>query len=398
MSATPLFVAEGVGKRYTLRPERSLILGLFRRERARSFWALRHLDLEVYPGEVVGVIGRNGAGKSTFLKLAAGVTTANEGKLHRPRFIAPLIEVGAGFHPELTGRENVQLNAQLLGLSPKEVRERFDDIVEFAGVAYAIDQPVKQYSSGMFMRLGFSIAVHTAPDLLVVDEVLAVGDIPFQTRCIERIETMRAEGVGVLFVSHSLSAVQRLCDRAVLLEKGEPVAEGDATTVIAAYQRRIALDVQGAPAGVVEMGPTGDLQLLDVEAVDPSGSTPEEWHAGDAVTVRFHFAAYHDAPAGRVNIGLERDGAGMVSQWHSGDVHLPPLAAGQHVEVATTFRLNVAGGTYFLTGSVSALDWSVPFVAFPRCLRFDVESRPDTMGIVDVEPSFTSAEVKVVTS
>ncbi|MEA3077466.1 MAG: type transport system ATP-binding protein [Actinomycetota bacterium] len=395
MSGAPLFVARGVGKRYTLRPERSIVLGLFKRERARSFWALRHLDLEVHPGEVVGVIGRNGAGKSTFLKVAAGVSTPNEGTLQRPRFIAPLIEVGAGFHPELTGRENVELNAQLLGLSPKEVRARFDDIVEFAGVAYAIDQPVKQYSSGMFMRLGFSIAVHTTPELLVVDEVLAVGDIPFQTRCIERIEAMRAEGVGVLFVSHSLSAVQRLCDRAVLLEKGEPVAEGDATTVVAAYQRRITSELHGTPTEVVDMGPTGDLQLLDVEAVNTSGTTPEEWQPGDLVTVRFQFAAYHDAPAGRINVGIERDGAGMVSQWHSGALMLPPMVAGQHLEVTASFRLNVAGGTYFLTGSVSAVDWSVPFVSFPRCLRFEVEARPGAIGLVDVEPSFSLAEVTV---
>jgi hypothetical protein len=247
----------------------------------------------------------------------------------------------------------------------------------------------------MFMRLGFSIAVHTTPELLVVDEVLAVGDIPFQTRCIERIEAMRAEGVGVLFVSHSLSAVQRLCDRAVLLEKGEPVAEGDATTVVAAYQQRIANELQGTPTEVVDMGPTGDLQLLDVTAVDSTGATPEEWQPGDLVTVRFHFVAYHDAPAGRINVGLERDGAGLISQWHSGDVVLPPLVAGQHLEVTSSFRLNVAGGTYFLTGSVSAVDWSMPFVTFPRCLRFEVAERPGTMGLVDVEPTFTLAEVTV---
>jgi hypothetical protein len=153
--------------------------------------------------------------------------------------------------------------------------------------------------------------------------------------------------------------------------------------------------MHGTPTEVVDMGPTGDLQLLDVTAADASGTTPEGWRPGDLVTVRFHFVAYHDTPAGRVNVGIERDGAGLISQWHSGEMVLPPMAAGEHLEVTSSFRLNVAGGTYFLTGSVSAVDWSVPFVSFPRCLRFEVEARPGAMGLVDVEPSFSLAEVRV---
>src|SRR3954468_21853306 len=168
-----LLEASGLGKRYVIRPQRSVALSLMRKNRAREFWALRDLDLHVSAGEIVAIIGRNGAGKSTLLKLAAGVTRPTTGRMQRPERVAPLIEVGAGFHPELTGRENVEVNGRLLGLSRQEVAARFDDIVSFSELEGAIDQPVREYSSGMFMRLGFSVAVHTQPELLVVDEVLA---------------------------------------------------------------------------------------------------------------------------------------------------------------------------------------------------------------------------------
>ena len=266
MSAV-LLQASGVSKRYRVRTERSMALGLTRRARPKDVWALRELDLTVRAGEVVAVVGRNGAGKSTLLKLAAGVAHPTTGTLRRPRRTAPLIEVGAGFHPELTGRENIGVNARLLGLGTRQIAQVFDDVVAFSELSDVIDQPVRQYSSGMFMRLGFAVAIHTDPELLVVDEVLAVGDLPFQVRCLDRIREMRASGVGVLFVSHNLTAVLSLADRALLLDQGRLDTEGAVSEVVGRYHAMLA---QGEGAGQVgdDAGATGELALRSFRVVD----------------------------------------------------------------------------------------------------------------------------------
>src|SRR4051812_48693957 len=178
---------------------------------AREFWALRDISFRVQRGEALGVIGSNGAGKSTLLKLLAGITAPTRGEIVIRGRLSALIEVGSGFHPELTGRENVYLSGAILGMKRREINEKFDRIVEFAGVGPFIDTPVKWYSSGMYIRLGFSIAAHMSPDILLVDEVLAVGDLAFQAQCLERIRELRRNGTTALFISHDLAAVEQLC-------------------------------------------------------------------------------------------------------------------------------------------------------------------------------------------
>jgi lipopolysaccharide transport system ATP-binding protein len=252
---------EGIGKRYRLRvgPQRTFTDAIVdcavrvsdcvqcrslarnprpanRAPQWQEFWALRRLDLEVQPGELLGVIGANGAGKSTLFKLIAGVTPPTIGWLAQRGRLGALIEVGAGIHPELTGRENIYQYGVILGLSWREIRQRFDSIVAFADLGGFIDEPVKRYSSGMQMRLGFSVAVHVEPEVLLVDEVLAVGDQIFQARCLERIQALRRGGTAILFASHDLQAVESHATSAIWLDHGRAAMLGVPAAVVAAYR------------------------------------------------------------------------------------------------------------------------------------------------------------------
>jgi len=200
-------------------------------------WALRDVSFEVQEGESVGIVGNNGAGKSTLLKLLSRITAPTSGKIQIRGRLSALVEVGSGFHPELTGRENIYLNGSMLGMTRGEIARRVDSIVEFAGVPEYIDVPVKRYSSGMYVRLGFSVAAHLDPDILLLDEVLAVGDIVFQAKCLNLIAQLREIGRTIVLISHDLGAVRRLCDRALLLHRGQILMTGDPTEVLDRYQK-----------------------------------------------------------------------------------------------------------------------------------------------------------------
>lgn len=212
-----------------------------------ELWALRDVSFEVEHGEALGVVGHNGAGKSTLLKLLSSITAPTEGEITIRGRLSALVEVGSGFHPELTGRENIYLNGSILGMTRSEITNKVESIIEFSGVREHIDMPVKKYSSGMYLRLGFSIASHLDPDILLLDEVLAVGDAAFQAKCFERIGELRRAGRTMVLVSHDLAALSRLCDRAVLLERGRIVLTGSPQTVIGQYLT-VGLD-QGKLAG-----------------------------------------------------------------------------------------------------------------------------------------------------
>jgi lipopolysaccharide transport system ATP-binding protein len=216
-------------------PVRRLFSGSRGAPASSFFWALREVSFEVCKGERVGIIGRNGAGKSTLLKVLSRIVSPTSGEARIRGRVTSLLEVGTGFNPALTGRENIYLNASLYGLGRYEVDDRFDTIVEFSGIRDFLDMPVKHYSSGMFTRLAFSVAAHLDPDILFLDEVLAVGDLSFQQKCLERVEGLTSEGRTVLFVSHSMEAIARFCDRAIWLDGGRIVMDGPADTVISAY-------------------------------------------------------------------------------------------------------------------------------------------------------------------
>jgi lipopolysaccharide transport system ATP-binding protein len=254
-----------------------------------AFWALRGIQLEVARSRSLGIIGRNGAGKSTLFKLLAGITAPTRGRIVIEGRVAALIEVGSGFHPELTGRENVFLSGAILGMRRREIADKLDRIVAFAGVERFIDTPVKRYSSGMYVRLGFAIAAHLEPDVLLVDEVLSVGDAEFQPKCLERIQQLKDLGTTNLFISHDLSAVERLCDRAILLEAGEIVADGPPASVVATYHRRLTAPslVPGAPVEPVKTG----VVLTNLTVRDPERPRDLALRTGQPIAVEIRYQA-----------------------------------------------------------------------------------------------------------
>lgn len=219
-----------VGKRFQLEEGRTLrefLPALFRGKGwSAPFYALRDVSFSVSRGETLAIIGRNGSGKSTILKLIAGVMAPSEGEIRVAGRVSPLIELGAGFHPDLTGRENIHLNATILGMSTKEIRERLDEIVDFAELREFIETPVKRYSSGMYMRLGFSVAIHSDPEILLVDEVLSVGDAAFQEKCLDKMHEFQEQGTTIVLVSHAMDLVRKFCRRVLLLEGGRLVGDG----------------------------------------------------------------------------------------------------------------------------------------------------------------------------
>jgi lipopolysaccharide transport system ATP-binding protein len=355
----------GVGKRYTGRA-------------ANGSWALRDLDLELAAGEVVSVIGRNGAGKSTLLKLATGVTQPTAGTVLRVDRVAPLIEVGAGFHPDLSGRDNVMVNGRLLGLSKAEVVAAFDEIVGFAELGDAIDRPVQTYSSGMFMRLAFSVAIHTRPQLLLVDEVLAVGDMPFQVRCLDRIRALRDDGVGVLFVSHNLAAVQDISDRCLLLERGRTLTEGPPAETVAAYHLSLA-------------APTEALELLSVELADPRGSAPQAFPPGGPATLRVRVRARRDTGPSIFGYAVSSEAAGLMQRWHNGEQQpCPALATGEVMELELGLTLGLGSGGYALDLALVSSDWTEVLLNRPAVVHFAVGHRSGGSGLVDLSPRLTA--------
>jgi lipopolysaccharide transport system ATP-binding protein len=262
------------------------------RRGASQLWALRDIDLRVEPGESVGLIGHNGAGKTTLLRLVAGITRPTDGTVRTAGRIASLINLGAGFHPELTGRENVELNGVILGLSRREVRDRFDDIVEFADLGAYIDTPLKRYSSGMYARLGFAVAVHVDPDVLLVDEVLSVGDVAFQDRSMRKMLEFRDSNRAIVFVSHNLSAVEMMCDRTIWLDHGCIRQAGATADVVRAY-----LDAVDTELVEETVGASTDSEVVEVRSVtltDVHDRARGAFEFGDALRVKLRCFARVD--------------------------------------------------------------------------------------------------------
>ncbi|MDY6794586.1 MAG: ABC transporter ATP-binding protein [Actinomycetota bacterium] len=249
------------------------------------FWALNDVDLTVYQGETLGIIGPNGSGKSTMLRLMTRIMSPNKGTIETHGTIAALLELGAGFHPDLTGRENIYLNASILGFKRRDLEGIFDEIVDFSELGVFIDNQVKNYSSGMYVRLGFSIAINLNPDILLIDEVLAVGDEAFQTKCLERIARMQQEGKTIVLVTHEADIAGSVCDRVLWLEKGETRMLGDPKGVTEAYHEAMRMRPEGSEFG------TQDIFIDQVEILGREAREAVEFQTGDPMTIRLHYTA-----------------------------------------------------------------------------------------------------------
>ena len=314
MSTDAAIQVSGLSKRYDIGADHGgyrlltetiadRVRSLGRRPKTQEFWALRDVDFEVPAGMTFGIIGHNGAGKSTLLKILSRITPPTQGNVRLRGRIAALLEVGTGFHPELTGRENIFLNGAILGMRRAEIQRKFDEIVEFADVGRFVDTPVKRYSSGMQLRLGFSVAAHLDPEILIVDEVLAVGDLAFQQKCLARMESVAEEGRTVLMVSHNLTSVRSLCERAILLWDGRVKASGTAAEVIDAYVQDVLADSTLDLREREHRAGTGELLFTDIR-VERDGRVIDSPSSGDDFEVVANYETRDGKPIKGVNFAV----------------------------------------------------------------------------------------------
>jgi ABC-2 type transport system ATP-binding protein len=370
-------VVDGVTKCFRLYQERnqSLKATIMRRRRSdhEDFLALDDVSVRVREGSTVGFIGENGSGKSTLLKCIARILQPDKGEITVNGKLSALLELGAGFHPELSGRDNVYLNGTILGLSKRTIDQRFDDIVGFAGLERFIDSPVKNYSSGMYVRLGFSVAINVDPDILAVDEVLAVGDEQFQSRCADKFAELRADGRTIVLVSHSLGSVRNMCDDVVWLANGKVRKKGKAGDVIDAYMNEMHQGHEQASGGGHRWG-SHEAEIEKVELLNAKGKPTKKVKTGDAVSVRLHYRAHEPIP--RPNFGVminTREGL-LVSGPNTREAGLvPEKITGPGVIELKIPRLLLLPGTYDLSGSLC--DYAVlhVFDFHQNAVRFDVE-------------------------
>lgn len=388
----PVIQLEGVGKSYQIRHQTD---AAFTYERlgdhllkwiqrpfssrnspsSETFWALKDVSLKLHAGEVLGVVGSNGAGKSTLLKLISRITRPTTGRMTLDGRVASLLEVGTGFHPELTGRENIFLNGALLGMTRMEIRSRFDEIVAFAGVETFLDTPVKRYSSGMYVRLAFAVAAHLDPDILIVDEVLAVGDAAFRKRCLERMgEIASTSGRTILFVSHNMAAIRSLCTRAILLDHGTVTAEGPPDDVIARYHARALEGNTGHifqhDAGDVRQG----IALLEVRILQTGPETSPVIESGTPFLIRFTLALQSAQTGVRVGFKVEAPDGTVVFGRQAPDNGGEPTPSGTLEIDCRVEGIALNSGEYFVTVGIELPPHRGALFLFHRCLHFSVET------------------------
>ncbi len=358
---------------------------------AKEFLALRDVSFEVREGEALGIIGHNGAGKSTILKLLAGVTDPTRGRARVNGRFAALIELGAGFHPDLTGRENVYLNGSILGLKRAEIDRKLESIVDFAGIEKFMDTPVKRYSSGMQARLGFAVAAHVEPEVLLIDEVLSVGDFAFQQKCFKRMEEFRRGGIAIVFVSHNLNAIASLCSKAVLMQAGQVTAEGSPKEVINAYtnvEYAVVSDDEAEQMAEMEHGRvTKHMEVLRADISDADGRPARSFQSLETATIRIRLRARRDVYDPIIGFGLRNDEATWVYGTNSAmqKVSIGRVAAGEEMTVAFPLMLNLCQGTYAINASAAPAEGKVLMDWRENLLTFDVFGDQVGHGIADLQ-------------
>ena len=370
-----------------------------RRTTVEEFWALQGVSLEVSPGQTVALIGANGSGKSTLLKILARILTPTRGRIEIKGRTAALLELGAGFHGDLTGRENVYLNASILGFSKRDVDRIFDDIVDFAELHRHIDTPVRNYSSGQYVRLGFGVAVHLEPEIFLVDEVLSVGDARFQARCFDRVRRMQREGTTIIVVTHDLDLASTMCERAILLDGGQVADAGVSHEVVTHYRERVAEGQREEPGRFEggEVHGSGDMAVGNIELHGGEGPDGTLIYAGEPFAVSYRATACR--PVQNPVFGLivrSADGTYLFDTntlWrHQKTGSFEP---GEQVEVRFDLRANLLSGVYMVSVAAASEDGRQPFDWHTDALGFEVQGPTDTRGFAHLEGTITMERAEV---
>ena len=395
------YLLGGLDRRYVTFREHALqsLRGRFRRsadngDRERYVWALRDVTLSIDRGSVLGLIGPNGSGKTTLLKILSRITAPTSGSATIRGRVGSLLEVGTGFHPELSGRDNIYLSGAVLGLRRDEVRDRFDEIVEFAGIERFLDTPVKHYSSGMYVRLGFAVAAHLEPEILLVDEVLAVGDLAFQKKCLQKMATVAEGGRTVIFVSHNLAAVQRICGQAVLLTSGRVVADGPVGEVVDRYvtsvygdgangstsQSTVAFPPDSAPGDTT-------VRLSTVELFSPEGDgAPGTFRIDQKYIIRVRFEALDSLSNFHIYLRVFREDGTLAfctADWDGGEALPNNLPPGSHEACVTIPPHTLNTGDYYL--DVRGIIPSIKIVFhLPHAVRWRILAQGGAGGVESV--------------
>lgn len=389
-------VVDRISKRYRIGRWLPSLRGAFTRSKGASpeeyHWALQDVSFALEPGEALGIVGPNGAGKTTILKILSRVTTPTSGSVKINGRFAALIELGAGFHPDLTGRENIFLNGAILGMRRAEIRSRLEQIVDFSGIEAYLDTPVKRYSSGMYARLGFAIAVHVNPDVLLVDEVLAVGDYAFQQKCYAHMDELRTQGTALLFVSHNMDVVRRVCSKGVVMYRGQAAFQGSAVAAIAAYSdiirqaakaRRVAVPSEG---GLSERVMTFDAEIVNVRLIDESGASVTMLQSGATATVLIDVHFSRDVHEPIFSCFLRTTEGHTVydttTRWMN--IATPSYSAGERCQVAYRLTFPLLTGEYELGVDVASTNFSHYYDRLERALSIHVVHEGKQRGIVDM--------------
>ncbi|MBD1886989.1 Wzt carbohydrate-binding domain-containing protein [Microcoleus vaginatus] len=362
-------IVKGLGKRFnrysTAKPYtimEAALSGWWKLKPEASFWALRNINFTVSPGEMLGIIGKNGAGKSTLLQLVGGICRAEEGSIKVNGRIGGLLDLGASFHTDLTGRENVFVGAVVAGLTRREVARRFDDIVEFAELKQFIDSPMRTYSTGMKMRLAFSVAVHTDPEVLLVDEHLSVGDVAFQTKCLNKITEFKNQGCAIVLISHTASQIQKMCDRALWLKSGEIVAYGEPEVVVGQYLSEMRSSTENSTPLRAAEATSSDAPLrgnqnrfgsMEVEITDVKVSPNTEIDSGDAISIEINYSVSQEISAAIFAVTISREDGQSCFETNTNQMgRLLPLVKGKGKIRLQIDRLDLGSGQYYVNAGV----------------------------------------------
>lgn len=355
----------------------------------QDLWALRDLTFEIMPGECVGLVGNNGSGKSTLLKVASGIIRPSSGRVEIRGRLSALLELGAGFHPDLTGKENIWLNASILGLSNTDINRVYDDIVDFSELGEFINMPVKHYSSGMYMRLGFSVAVHVRPDVLLIDEILAVGDQSFQNKCVARLHLLNDQGVTVIFVSHTLDTVRSLCSRIFWVESGKIVSDGELDDILGRYlvshEPAAEKDSEDGVETIQRWG-TGEVTITNLRLLSDAGTEQDRFLAGEPMAVEIHYDAQSAVKKAEFGLSFFReDGVFVGSPGKQVAETEAAVDAGSGTVRCYIDQLPFSPAIYDVTATVYDAAGHTAFDHFEQAKTFRVSTDPEDDGIAGAE-------------